>query len=121
MSCDNHMTCLGRGGGPSPGPSNKLFVRNLWKQTEVSTLQEYFPEANDIYLPKDRETGEKRGYVGRGRNMREAHEVFGVRSVLVRRGSCVSAGLGSSRLMMLELLRKLSSWMAPILMDSILA
>ena len=57
------MICPGRGGGPSPGPSNKLFVRNLWRETEVSTLQEYFPEANDIYLPKDRETGEKRGWV----------------------------------------------------------
>lgn len=58
-SCDCHVT--GRGAGPSPGPTNKLFVRNLWRETEVSTLQEFFPEANDIYLPKDRETGEKRG------------------------------------------------------------
>ncbi len=53
----------GRGGGPSPGPTNKLFVRNLWRETEKETLQEIFPEANDVYLPKDRETGEKRGSV----------------------------------------------------------
>ena len=51
----------GRGGGPSPGPTNKLFVRNLWRETEKETLQEIFPEANDVYLPKDRENwGEKR-------------------------------------------------------------
>ena len=60
-ACDSGLVHTGRGAGPSPGPTNKLFVRNLWKETEVSTLQEYFPEANDIYLPKDRETGEKRG------------------------------------------------------------
>ena len=51
----------GRGAGPSPGPTNKLFVRNLWLDTEPYTLEELFPEANDVYLPKDRETGKRRG------------------------------------------------------------
>ena len=49
------------GGGASPGPTNKLFINNLCYDTEVYTLQELFLEANDVYLPKDRETGEKRG------------------------------------------------------------
>lgn len=57
--------CIGGGGrgggGKSPGPSNKLFVNNLNYETEVSTLHEMFPEANDVYLPKNRETGERRG------------------------------------------------------------
>ena len=51
------------GGRDSFGPSKKLFVNNLNYRTEVFTLQEIFPEANDVFLPKDRETGEKRGYV----------------------------------------------------------
>ena len=57
------MACVsfaGRGGGTNP-PSNKLFVNNLSYKTEVYTLQELFPEANDVYLPKNKETGEKRG------------------------------------------------------------
>ena len=49
------------GGGGSTGPTNKLFVNNLCYDTEVYTLQEIFPEANDVFLPKDRESGKKRG------------------------------------------------------------
>lgn len=57
MSC-----CLGSGrGGASPGPTNKLFISNLSYDTEVDSLQELFSNANDVYLPKNRETGEKRG------------------------------------------------------------
>ena len=44
------------------GPTNKLFIRNLCFDTEVSTLQELFPEASSIFLPKDKETGQRRGY-----------------------------------------------------------
>ena len=56
------VACLGRGGsGPGPGPSNKLFISNLCYDTELNTLQEIFKEANDVYLPRNKETGEKRG------------------------------------------------------------
>jgi len=58
------VACSGR---DSFGPSKKLFVSNLNYETEVDTLQELFPDANDVYLPKNRETGEKRGFVTRER------------------------------------------------------
>lgn len=53
----------GRGGGASSGhrtPSNKLFIK-LSAETEQATLESIFSGATDIYLPKDRETGEQRG------------------------------------------------------------
>ena len=31
--------------------------------TEQGSLQELFPNATDVFLPRDRETGEKRGLV----------------------------------------------------------
>jgi len=37
-------------------------VRNLSYDTEPDSLQSVFHDAVDIYLPKDRETGERRGY-----------------------------------------------------------
>lgn len=52
----------GGGGGRSPAPSKVLFVRNLSYDTEPDSLQSVFHDAVDIYLPKDRETGERRGY-----------------------------------------------------------
>ena len=51
------------GGGGGRAPTNKLFVANLSTDTEPYTLEEIFTGANDVYLPKDRETGEKRGWV----------------------------------------------------------
>ena len=53
----------GRGGGGDGTPSKTLFVRNLNYETEPSSLQEIFADANDVFLPKDRETQERRGYV----------------------------------------------------------
>ena len=44
-------------------PTNKLFVVNISTDTEPYTLEELFTGANDVYLPKDRETGERRGWV----------------------------------------------------------
>lgn len=56
---------LHTGGGEGDGtPSTKLFVRNLSYETDASSLEGIFTEANDIFLPKDKETGEPRGYVG---------------------------------------------------------
>ncbi|KAL5491992.1 hypothetical protein EMCRGX_G017375 [Ephydatia muelleri] len=55
----------GRGGGGGGGdgtPSTKLFVRNLSYETDASSLEGIFTEANDIFLPKDKETGEPRGF-----------------------------------------------------------
>ena len=53
----------GRGGGGRGGgtPSSTLMAFNLSFDTEPYTLQEIFEGANDVYLPKNRETGEKRG------------------------------------------------------------
>ena len=48
------------GRGDSRAPSNRLFVK-LSYETEKETLEEMFPNATDIFLPRDRETGEKRG------------------------------------------------------------
>lgn len=39
-----------------------LFIRNLSYETEPHTLENLFPEATDVYLPKDRDTGERRGF-----------------------------------------------------------
>ena len=59
----------GRGGGgqgASGGrgaprtPTNRLFVK-LSYETERETLESIFTDANDVYLPKDRDTGEQRG------------------------------------------------------------
>lgn len=52
----------GGGGGRTPNaPTNKLMVFGLSKETEPYTLEEIFQGCTDVYLPKDRETGEKRG------------------------------------------------------------
>ena len=52
----------GGGGGRTPvPPTNKLMVFNLSKRMEPYQLEEIFAGCNDVYLPKDRETGEKRG------------------------------------------------------------
>ena len=55
------VSFLGVGRDSNPGPNNKLFVTNLSYDTEVSSLQEMFCDATDVYLPKNKETGEKRG------------------------------------------------------------
>ena len=41
-------------------PTSRLFVK-LSYDTERESLQELFPNATDVFLPRDRETGEKRG------------------------------------------------------------
>lgn len=53
----------GRGGGGNRdrAPNSSLMVFNLSFGTESYSLQDVFTESNDVYLPKDRETGEKRG------------------------------------------------------------
>ena len=51
-------------GGRAPGlPNNKLMVFGLSRETEPYTLEEMFKGCTDVYLPKDRETGERRGLV----------------------------------------------------------
>lgn len=57
-----------RGGGGRGGrgarnntPSKTLMAFNLSFNTESYTLQEIFEGSNDVYLPLNRETGEKRG------------------------------------------------------------
>ena len=42
-------------------PSKKLFVRNLSYHTDSEALQAVFKEATDVFLPKDKETGDPRG------------------------------------------------------------
>ena len=54
------LCCPGRVGA-NPGPNNKLLISNLSYDTDVDGLMDIFSEANDVYLPKNRETGEKRG------------------------------------------------------------
>ena len=58
------MVLSGGRGGRNATPSKNLMVFNLNYDTEPYTLQEIFEDSNDVYLPKNRETGEKRGYVG---------------------------------------------------------
>ena len=48
------------GGRDDRTPSSRLFVK-LSYDTERETLEEMFPNATDVFLPRDRETGEKRG------------------------------------------------------------
>ena len=43
-------------------PSKTLFVRNLSYSTHPSSLQAVFKDATDVFLPRDRETGEMRGF-----------------------------------------------------------
>lgn len=43
-------------------PSKTLFVRNLSYSTDPGSLQAVFKDATDVFLPKDRETGEMRGF-----------------------------------------------------------
>lgn len=57
------VVSVGAGGrGDSHAPSSRLFVK-LSYDTERETLEEMFPNATDVFLPRDRETGEKRGSV----------------------------------------------------------
>ena len=51
----------GGGGEGSHAPSKVLFVRNLSYDTEPAALQEVFQNATDVFLPRDRDTGERRG------------------------------------------------------------
>lgn len=53
----------GRGGRGARNntPSKTLMAFNLSFDTESETLQEIFQDSNDVYLPLNRETGEKRG------------------------------------------------------------
>lgn len=51
----------GGGGNRDRPPSSTLMVFNLSRNTEPFELQNVFTDSNDVYLPKDRETGEKRG------------------------------------------------------------
>ena len=63
-SSNNNGVCvLGGRGGRNSTPSKNLMVFNLSYDTEPYTLQEIFEASNDVYLPKNRETGEKRGSV----------------------------------------------------------
>ena len=47
--------------GDNRTPTSHLFVK-LSYDTEKESLQELFPNATDIFLPRHRETGEKRGW-----------------------------------------------------------
>ena len=51
-----------RGSDDNGTPSKKLFIRNLSYDTDRESLQSVFKEATDVFLPKDRETGETRGF-----------------------------------------------------------
>ena len=51
-----------RGSDDSGTPSKKLFIRNLSYDTDKESLQAVFKDATDVFLPKDRETGETRGF-----------------------------------------------------------
>lgn len=53
----------GRGGGARRDrpPNSSLMVFNLSADTEPWTLEEIFAGCNDVYLPKNKETGERRG------------------------------------------------------------
>ncbi len=57
---NNGVCVLGR---RNATPSKSLMVFNLSYDTEPYTLQEIFEASNDVYLPRNRETGEKRGSV----------------------------------------------------------
>jgi nucleolin len=52
----------GRGGRRERPPNNSLMVFNLTVDTEPWALEEIFTGCNDVYLPKNRETGERRGF-----------------------------------------------------------
>ena len=52
--------CGAGGHGDDRNPTSRLFVK-LSYDTEKETLHDMFPNATDVYLPRDRETGEKRG------------------------------------------------------------
>ena len=51
-----------RGSDDNGAPSKKLFIRNLSYDTDKESLQAVFKDATDVFLPKDRETGETRGF-----------------------------------------------------------
>ena len=51
-----------RGSDENGTPSKTLFVRNLSYSTDPGSLQAVFKDATDVFLPKDRETGEMRGF-----------------------------------------------------------
>lgn len=51
----------GRGGRAQVAPTNRLMVFGLSKETEPYSLEEVFTGCTDVYLPKDRDTGERRG------------------------------------------------------------
>lgn len=51
-----------RGSDDGGTPSKKLFIRNLSYDTDKESLQAVFKDATDVFLPKDRETGETRGF-----------------------------------------------------------
>lgn len=61
-SCFKATLYTGHGNLDLPGvdQTNRLFINNLCYYTEVVTLENLFPDANDVFLPKD-EYGEKRG------------------------------------------------------------
>ena len=63
--CTCMFTCfVGRGGGRGTGtPTNRLFVGNLCYDTEQSSLQELFPDATDVFIPMNRDTGKGKGLV----------------------------------------------------------
>ena len=48
------------GRGDDHTPTSRLFVKVSY-DTEKDTLQDMFPNATDVFLPIDRDTGEKRG------------------------------------------------------------
>ena len=53
--------CLGRGGRGAGTPTNRLFVGNLCYDTEQNSLQDLFPEATDVFIPINRDTGKGKG------------------------------------------------------------
>ena len=62
LSCVHTCIHVGRGGGRGAGtPSNRLFVGNLCYDTEQSSLQELFPDATDVFIPMNRDTGKGKG------------------------------------------------------------
>ena len=56
----HYVVVLLGGRGNDRAPTSRLFVK-LSYDTEKETLEEMFQNATDVYLPRDRETGEKRG------------------------------------------------------------
>ena len=42
--------------------TNRLYVGNLCYDTEKRSLEDLFPDATDVFIPTDRNTGKGKGY-----------------------------------------------------------